>query len=147
ISNMVGQREYGSVKLAIRRLSLVSLVFAILSCIVIYLFPQFCIGIFTSKQDAALIPLAIEVLPAIFVLFILMSFTNIIFNGVISLGDIYKALGIQVFAVVVYIAYFQVMFHMSFVNTFWIWTSEWVYWIAILIASLVFFKYKKLAIV
>ncbi|HLP52465.1 MAG TPA: MATE family efflux transporter [Chitinophagales bacterium] len=147
ISNMVGQREYGSVKLAIRRLSLVSLVFAILSCIVIYIFPQFCIGIFTSKQDANLIPLAIDVLPAIFVLFILMSFTNIIFNGVISLGDIYKALGIQVFAVVVYIAYFQVMFHMSFVNTFWIWTSEWVYWIAILIASLVFFRYKKLDIV
>jgi len=147
ISNMVGQKDYSGVKTAVRRISMVSLFFAVFSSAIIYLFPQFCIGIFTSKQDAALIPMATEILPVIFVVFFLMSFTNIIFNGVISLGDIYIALGIQVVVALVYIAYFQFMFTTSFVSTFWIWTSEWVYWLAMLICCLIFFKYKHLEVV
>lgn len=147
ISNLVGQRDYSGVKDAIWKLSIISIAFAVLSCAVIYLFPQFCIGVFTSKQDTALIPMAIEILPVIFVVFILMSFSNIIFNGVISLGDIYIALGIQVVTVIIYIVYFQVLFQMPFVNTFWIWTAEWVYWLSILLASLLFFRFKKLDIV
>ncbi len=147
ISNMVGQKDYGGVKTALRKISIISLGFAILSCVIILVFPNFCTGIFTSKQDFALIPLAVHVVPVIFVVFILASFSNIIFNGVISLGNIYTALAIQVAAAVIYIIYFQIMFKMSFVNTFWIWTAEWVYWIFILAASLVFFKYKKFEVV
>lgn len=147
ISNLVGQRDFEGVKSALLKISLVSLVFSLLACLVIYLFPQFCIGIFTSSQDAALIPMATEILPVIFVVFVLMSFTNILFNGVISLGDIYIALGIQVLVVIIYIAYFQFMFTLSFVSTFWIWTAEWVYWIAILICCLVFFRFKNLKLV
>jgi Na+-driven multidrug efflux pump len=147
ISNLVGQKDFKGVKDAVRKISLVSLGFAVLSCLIIYFFPEFCIGIFTSKQDYALIPMAIPILPVIFVVFILMSFTNILFNGVISVGDIYIALAITVVTVIIYIAYFQLMFLMPFVSTFWIWTSEWVYWIFILIACLIFFKYKHLEVV
>ena len=147
ISNMAGQKDFSGVKDAIRRISIVSLGFAILSCVVIYAFPNFCIGIFTSKQDYALIPMAHKIVPVIFVVFILMSFSNIIYNGVISVGDIYIALGIQVGVVALYIIYFTIMFKMPFINTFWIWTSEWVYWVAILVSSLVFFRYKHLEIV
>lgn len=147
ISNMVGQKDYSEVKVAVRRISVVSLLFAIISCLIIIAFPKFCIGIFTSSQDAALIPMATEIVPVIFVVFILMSFTNILFNGVISLGDVYIALGIQVAVVVIYIAYFQFMFTLPFVSTFWIWTAEWVYWLAIFIFCMVFFKYKHLEVV
>ncbi len=147
ISNMVGQKDFSGVKDAVRKISVVSFVFAIIACAIIYVFPQFCIGIFTSKQDFALVPMAIEILPVIFVIFILMSFTNILFNGVISLGDIYTALGIQVAVVIIYIAYFQFMFTLPFVSTFWIWTAEWVYWLAILVSCLIFFRYKHLKVV
>ena len=147
ISNMVGQKDFSGVKDAVRKISVVSIVFAFVACAIIYVFPQFCIGIFTSKQDFALVPMAIEILPVIFVIFILMSFTNILFNGVISLGDIYTALGIQVGVVIVYIAYFQFMFTLSFVSTFWIWTAEWVYWLSILVSCLIFFRYKHLEVV
>lgn len=147
ISNMVGQKDFSGVKDAVRRISVVSIVFAALACFVIYIFPKFCIGIFTSKQDFALVPMAIEILPVIFVVFILMSFTNILYNGVISLGDIYIALGIQLAVVIVYILYFQFMFTLSFVSTFWIWTAEWVYWVSMLIGCIVFFKYKHLDVV
>ena len=144
---MVGQKDFSGVKEAIWRISLVSLGFAVLSCLVIFIFPNFCIGIFTSKQDYALIPMATHIVPVIFVVFILMSFSNIIYNGVISVGDIYIALGIQVAVVVLYIVYFTILFQTSFVNTFWVWTSEWVYWIAILVASLLFFRFKNLKVV
>ncbi|HWB64204.1 MAG TPA: MATE family efflux transporter [Chitinophagales bacterium] len=147
ISNLVGQQDFAGVKDALRKISIVSLGLAIISCLVIYIFPNFCIGVFTSKEDYALIPMAVHILPVIFVVFILMSFSNIIFNGVISLGDIYMALGIQVAVVVVYVVYFQLMFTMPFVSTFWIWTSEWVYWLAVLAGSLLFFRYKKLEVV
>lgn len=147
ISNMVGQKDFSDVKIAIRRISFVSLVFAVAACLIIYVFPTFCIGIFTSKQDYTLIPMAIHVLPVIFVVFIIMSFSNILFNGVISLGNIYAALAIQIGVVIIYIAYFQFMFTLPFVNTFWIWTAEWVYWLTMLIGSLLFFRYKHLEIV
>ncbi|MDB5282880.1 MAG: putative antiporter rane protein [Bacteroidota bacterium] len=147
VSNLVGQKDFVGVKMAMRKISLVSLVFAIISCLVIYIFPNVCIGIFTSKQDYALIPMAKHIVPVIFVVFILMSFTNILFNGVISLGNTYIALGIQVLVVALYIAYFQLMFTLPFVDTFWIWTSEWVYWILILISCLVFFRFKHLEVV
>ena len=147
ISNMVGQNDFSGVRVAIKRISVVSLGFAVLSCAIIYIFPHFCIGIFTSKQDYALIPEATKIVPVIFVVFILMSFSNIIYNGVISVGDIYIALGIQVGVVVLYIIYFSVMFRMPFINTFWIWTSEWVYWLAILLSSLLFFRFKHLKVV
>ena len=147
ISNMVGQNDFSGVRVAIKRISVVSLAFAILSCVIIYVFPTFCIGIFTSKQDYALIPVATQIVPVIFVVFILMSFSNIIYNGVISVGDIYIALGIQVGVVVLYIVYFTIMFKMPFIDTFWIWTSEWVYWLAILVSSLLFFRFKHLKVV
>ena len=147
ISNMVGQKDFSGVKDAIWRISVVSIGFAVLSCLIIFIFPNFCIGIFTSKQDYALIPMATHIVPVIFVVFILMSFSNIIYNGVISVGDIYIALAIQIGVVVLYIVYFTILFQTSFVNTFWVWTSEWVYWISILLASLLFFRFKNLKVV
>jgi multidrug resistance protein, MATE family len=147
ISNLVGQKNYGGVKEAIRRISLVSLCFALLSCAVIYAFPRFFIGVFTSKDAVAIIPQAVHILPVIFVVFIIMSFANTFFNGVISLGDIYIATGMQVIVVAIYIAYFQSLFTTSFVNTFWIWTAEWLYWIVVMILCLIFFRFKKLEVV
>ena len=147
ISNLVGQKNFGGVKDAIRRISLVSLVFALLSCLIIYVFPRFFIGIFTSKDAVAIIPQAVHILPVIFVVFIIMSFANTLFNGVISLGDIYTATGMQVLVVAIYIAYFQTLFSTSFVNTFWIWTAEWLYWIVVMVLCLIFFRFKKLDVV
>jgi Na+-driven multidrug efflux pump len=147
ISNMVGQKDFSGIKDAVRRISVVSFGFALISCAIIYFFPEFCIGIFTSKQDFALIPMARHIVPVIFVVFILMSFTNTLFNGVISLGDIYIALGIQIGVVAIYIAYFSFLFTTSFVNTFWIWTAEWVYWISIFICCMIFFRFRHLEVV
>lgn len=148
ISNLVGQKNSSEIGVAVRRISFVSLGFAVVSCLLIYLFPDFCIGIFINKFDSAsLMPMAKASLPVIFVIFILMSFSNIVFNGVISVGDIFIALGIEVVVVIVYIGYFMVILNQPWANIWWVWTAEWVYWIAMFTGSIIFLRYRHLEIV
>jgi multidrug resistance protein, MATE family len=145
IGNLVGQQNFPEIKVAVQRISVVSLGFAIVSCLVIYLFPDFFIGVFLNKSDnLSILPLAKESLPVIFIVFILMSFSNIVFNGVISVGDIFIALGIQVGVVILYLCYFFFIINSSWVNLWWVWTAEWLYWILMFLASLFFFRYKHL---
>jgi putative MATE family efflux protein len=148
IGNLVGQQNFSEIKVAVQRISIVSLSFAFLSCLTIYFFPDFFIGVFLNKYDnAVIVPLAKESLSVIFGVFILMSFSNIVFNGVISVGDIFTALGIQVGVVILYLVYFFVIINSTWVNLWWVWTAEWVYWILMFIGSLSFFRYKHLELV
>jgi MATE family multidrug resistance protein len=148
ISNLVGQGSFSEIKVALRKISLVSLGFALFSCALIYLFPKICIGIFVNKfDDASIVPMAIEALPVVFIIFLLMSIANIAFNGVISVGDIFIALGIEVVVVIIYILYFVFVLDQSWANIWWVWTAEWIYWLAMLLGSLIFFRYKQLRLV
>jgi MATE family multidrug resistance protein len=148
IGNLVGQQNFSEIKVAVKRISVVSLGFAIFSCLIIFLFPDFFIGVFLNPYDnAAILPLAKKSLPVIFMVFLLMSFSNIVFNGVISVGDIFAALGIQVAVVIVYLFYFIFIINTSWVNLWWVWTAEWLYWILMFVASLSFFRYRHLKLV
>lgn len=148
ISNLVGQGNMEEVKQAIRKISIVSVGFAVFSAIIIYLFPKFCIGIFVNKfDDVSIVPMAVEALPVIFVIFILMAYANIVYNAVISLGDIFIALGIEVAVVAVYIAYFMFVLDQPWGNLWWVWTAEWVYWLSMMAGSLIFLRYKHLKVV
>jgi multidrug resistance protein, MATE family len=148
VGNLVGQQNFSDIKIAIQRISVVSLAFAVFSCIIIYLFPDFFIGIFVNQTDnTSLLPIAKQTLPVIFMVFILMSFSNIVFNGVISVGDIFVALGIQVGVVVLYLGYFFFIINSAWVNLWWVWTAEWIYWILMFLGSLFFFRYKHLELV
>lgn len=148
ISNLVGQGNFKEIKNAVRKISLVSLGFALFSCLFIYFLPKLCIGIFVNKfDDASIVPMATEALPVIFVIFILMSFANIAYNAVISVGDVFIALGIELVVVALYIGYFMVILNQSWADIYWVWTAEWVYWITMLAGSLFFFRYKHLEVV
>jgi MATE family multidrug resistance protein len=148
IGNLVGQQNFTEIKTAVKRISIVSFGFAIFSCVLISIFPDFFIGVFLNRYDnAALLPLAKHSLPVIFMVFILMSFSNIVFNGVISVGDIFTALGIQVGVVIIYLCYFFLIINSSWVNIWWVWTAEWLYWILMFLGSLFFFRYKHLKLV
>lgn len=148
ISNLVGQGNTSEIKVAMQKISLVSLGFAMVSCALIYIFPKVCIGVFVNKfDDASIVPMAVEALPVVFVIFLLMSVANIVFNGVISVGDIFIALGIEIVVVLIYILYFVFILNQSWANIWWVWTAEWVYWIAMLTGSLLFFRYKQLRLV
>lgn len=148
ISNLVGQRDFEGVKIAIRRISIISFGFAVFSTIIIYLFPYFFVEIFVNEfQGVEVIPLAVEALPVIFGVFIMMAFGNILYNGVISLGDIFVALAIELVVVAVYIAYFMYVLNQPWGSIWWVWTAEWVYWFVMIVCSLAYLKYRRLHIV
>ncbi len=145
VGNLMGQQNFPEIKTAVKRISIVSLSFALFSSLIIFLFPDFFIGVFVNQFDnVSIVPLAKDSLVIIFGVFILMSFSNIYFNGVISIGDIFIALGIQVVVVIFYLAYFIFVINSSWVNIWWVWTAEWLYWILMFSASLFFFRYRKL---
>jgi Na+-driven multidrug efflux pump len=148
ISNLVGQKDLPGVKQAILKISFVSLGFAVFSSLLIWFFPQFCIGIFMNKADSLeLMPLALEALPILIGVFILMSFSNIVYNGVISVGDIFIALWIEVVVVILYIAFFSYVLSQPWANLWWVWTAEWVYWLTMLAGSLLFFRFRNIKFV
>jgi hypothetical protein len=82
--------------------------------------------------------MATETIPVLWVAvgaLFLMSFTNIIFNGLVSLGSTDLALYIEFFVVSVYCIYFLVLFQIPGIQLTHIWTAEWLYWILMLVCS------------
>lgn len=148
ISNLVGQRDFEGVKLAIRRISILSFGFALFSAALIYFFPYFFINVFVNEaQGHEVIPMAIEALPVLFGVFLIMAFGNILYNGVISLGDIFVALVIELIVVVLYIGYFMYVLNQPWGNLWWVWTAEWVYWLVMIVCSLGYLKYRRIHVV
>lgn len=92
-------------------------------------------------------PLALEALPILIGVFILMSFSNIVYNGVISVGDIFIALWIEVVVVILYIAFFSYVLSQPWANLWWVWMAEWVYWLSLLAGSLLFFRFRNIKFV
>lgn len=148
ISNLVGQRDFEGVKLGIRRISVLSFGFALFSAALIYFFPYFFINVFVNEaQGHEVVPMAIEALPVLFGVFLIMAFGNILYNGVISLGDIFVALVIELIVVVLYIGYFMYVLNQPWGNLWWVWTAEWVYWFVMIACSLAYLKYRRIHVV
>ncbi len=148
ISNLVGQRDFEGVKLGIRRISVLSFGFALFSAALIYFFPYFFINVFVNEaQGHEVVPMAIEALPVLFGVFLIMAFGNILYNGVISLGDIFVALVIELIVVVLYIGYFMYVLNQPWGNLWWVWTAEWVYWLVMIVCSLGYLKYRRIHVV
>lgn len=145
VSNLVGQNNLADVKDAVFKISITSVGNVVLGCIALAIAPTFFIGIFT--EDQSLVPLTLPLLKIIYVALVLMAVANIFFNAVISLGDIWIALGIEFVVIAVYIVYFKIILALPGTNTMLAWTSELLYWILILVASIIFFRRRKLHIV
>jgi putative MATE family efflux protein len=143
VSNLAGQNKFEDVRLAIRRISLVSTGLIIGQCLILVILPHTILALFMDKNPG-LIP---QTIPSLWVLtgaLTLMSFTVIIFNGVVSVGDTtHQALYIEILAVVVYCIYFTLIFQIKGVDLPLVWTAEWIYWITMLAGSIYMLRKKK----
>lgn len=143
VSNLAGQNKFEDVRMAIRRIGLMSMGLVIGQCVIMLAFPYIILALFMD-QNPGLIP---QTIPSLWVLtgaLTLMSFGVIIFNGVVSVGDTtHQALYIEILAVVVYCAYFILIFHIKGVDLPLVWTAEWIYWITMLSGSIFMLRRKK----
>ena len=143
VSNLAGQNNFADVRMAIRRISLVSTSLIVGQCLILVLIPRIILMLFLPKNPE----LVEQTIPSLWVVtgaLTLMSFTVIIFNGVVSVGDTtHQALYIEILAVVVYCTYFIGIFQIKGVDLPLVWTAEWVYWITMLTGSIYMLTRKK----
>lgn len=144
VSNLAGQDKVHEVHLAIRRIGLMSFSLIAFQCLIILLLPKTVLQLFIPNNPA----LIAEAIPSLWVVFgalILMSFTVILFNGVVSAGDTtHQALYVEIFAVAVYCIYFLAIFQIKAVDLPLVWTAEWVYWLMMLSGSLYALRRKNI---
>jgi putative MATE family efflux protein len=143
VSNLAGQNKFEDVRMAIRRISLISSCLVIGQCIILLALPHIILTLMMYKNPG-LVPQAIPSLWVVAGALALMSFTVIIFNGVVSVGDTtHQALYVEIMAVIVYCSYFTFIFHLKGIDLPLVWTAEWVYWLAMLAGSIYMLRRKK----
>ena len=146
VSNLAGQNKYEDVRMAIRRISLVSTCLVVGQCVIMLIFPRVILRFFIPDNPA----LIEQTIPSLWVVvgaLTLMSFSVIIFNGVVSVGDsTHQALYIEIITVILYCAYFTFIFRIKGVDLPLVWTAEWVYWITMLSGSIYMLKRKKISL-
>jgi putative MATE family efflux protein len=146
VSNLAGQNNLADVRMAIRRISLVSTSLIVGQCLILVLFPRVILQFFMPNNPG----LIEQTIPSLWVVtgaLTLMSFSVIIFNGVVSVGDTtHQALYIEIMAVVVYCTYFTLIFHIQGVDLPLVWTAEWIYWISMLSGSIYMLRRKKISL-
>jgi putative MATE family efflux protein len=143
VSNLAGQNNFADVRMAIRRISLVSTSLVLGQCLIMVLFPRVILQFFMPNNPG----LIEQTIPSLWIIsgaLALMSFTVIIFNGVVSVGETtHQALYIEIAAVIVYCGYFIFIFHLPGIDLPLVWTAEWVYWITMLAGSVYMLTRKK----
>ncbi|MFN8277817.1 MAG: MATE family efflux transporter [Chitinophagales bacterium] len=138
VGNLVGQDNLEEVKVAIKKISILSVGMVGAQCLIVAVFTRQVIGFFTPDQ----LQISDAVVPCYVMLgaLMLMSFTNIFFNGVVSIGKTDYALYIEGAAILIYCVYFLTLFHIPGISLVRVWTAEWVYWTSMFIFSFLLLK-------
>ena len=142
VSNLVGQGNLPDVRMAIRRIAAMSFGMIGVQILVLLIIPRAILHLFT--QDSSLIE---QTIPSLWVLsgaLLLMSFTLIVFNAVVSVGDTtHYAIYVEGAAVCIYCIYFLCLFQIPGIQLAYVWTAEWIYWTCMLIFSIMLLKRQK----
>lgn len=141
VSNLIGQNKWSEVQIAVKKLSVVSISLIVIQCAVLLIFPRQILNVFTIEQSQ--IDFAIPVLYVLSAGLILMSFTNILFNAVVCLGNTNYALYIEAISITIYCVYFLFLFQLPNIDLAHVWTTEWVYWAVICLLSFYVLRKKE----
>ena len=145
VSNLVGQNKKELIKIALFRISAISFIAVVIQGIVLLLFPHQILRLFTVDETQILA--AIPSLIVIVIAMLLMGFANIIFSGVVSLGNTNYALYIEFVSIVLYCIYFMFLFTFPDIKVATLWTTEWVYWTTTLLLSIYFLYRNKIQLI
>jgi Na+-driven multidrug efflux pump len=142
VSNLAGQNNLPQVRIAIKKISVMSMIMIGIQLLILLAIPTTILHLFTNNGL-----LVQEAIPSLWVLsgaLVLMSFTLIIFNAVVSIGDTtHYALYVEVAAVIIYCSYFLFLFHIPGIQLAYVWTGEWVYWLTMLLFSVLLLRRQK----
>ncbi len=141
VSNLLGQQKQEDVLIALKKVVLLSFGFAVITCLIIYLFPSFFIKIYTN--DTNLIAKSIPSLNAILIALLLFSIGIPLFQGIMGSGDTKFTLLIETCIVSIYALYAYIIIIKLKIDLSYTWTAEWVYWGLLIIVCIIYLKYGR----
>jgi putative MATE family efflux protein len=141
VSNIIGQGMQHRVQELIWRIARISLVIAVVWCLLLNLAPALFLTIY--GQDEAFVQYAIPVLRVVSVALVIMSVSTVWLNAVTGTGNTRVNLGIELVAVVAYTVYVWMVLHVLRLPIGWGWASEWLYWMVMLSLSFAYIRSNK----
>ncbi len=141
VSNTIGANNKDKVLGLIKRISIMSLGSMMILIIIMAVFPQLFLRIYTS--DILLIN---DTIPPFYVLLSSLpvyAVASITFNGLSGTGNTRTALVFDLIAIVSYFLYSWLIIAHLQLSINWAWTTEFVYWGILLITSIAYLRSKK----
>ncbi len=133
VSNLMGQGKANHVMSIVKKISKLSLMYTVIVCAVIALFPHQFLGLYTDK--VALIEYTVPSLRAILLSTLIMSVSTVAFNGVVGTGNTLINLSIEITCVALYLVYCYLVIYRWKADLSLCWMSEFVYWLSLIILS------------
>ncbi len=133
VSNLIGQGRRRDVMKIIWKICRLSLMYAVVVCTLLLVFAHEFLSIYSN--DMSLILFAIPSLRVIVVATLVMSLATVVFNGVVGTGNTLVNLSIEISCVGSYLVYCYFIIRVRHSPLYLCWGSEFVYWIALLIAA------------
>ncbi len=138
VSNLIGQGRSVDVPRLIKRVCVVSLGYTVVAVLITLSVGTELLLFF--RPDAALAAFAQPSLRIVCAAALVMALSTVVFNGVIGTGNTRVNLLMETGSVVVYIVYCVVVIERWRSPLEWAWGSEFVYWIFLLAASLLYLR-------
>jgi multidrug resistance protein, MATE family len=138
VSNLMGQQKQEKVLEAIKKITLLSVLFAVVMCLIVNIFPAQFFTIF--GQGDTFIQEGVPVLRTVTLGLLCMSVANIWLNGVTGTGKTKTNLAIEIIAITVYLLYTYIFTKLHYTSLAMAWSNEMVYWSTIFLLAFLFFK-------
>lgn len=141
VSNLIGQGRQDEVFGIIRKIVAFSVLCVSGVCLLINLFPQGMLSIYTA--DAVLIREAVPSVRMLTLSILTTAVASVVFSGVTGTGNTRVNLLIEFVAVVFYLIYCEVVIEKWQKPLHWAWGSEFIYWLTVLVLAFWYLKSGK----
>ncbi len=138
VSNLIGQGKQREVMKIIIKICWLSLVYAVIVCMLLLLFSNQFLSIYTANKD--LILFSLPSLRVIVVATLIMSLSTVVFNGVVGTGNTMVNLTMEISCVGTYLIYCYFVISKWQSPLYLCWGAEFVYWTTLFIASAIYLK-------
>jgi len=133
MGNFIGQQKNQYIVQGIKKLMIVGGIFGAVVSIILYYFRFSLIDFYT--EDVPVKDLVLTGLKVIYFSSIIMCMSTVAFNAVIGVGQTRKSMIFEVSSVILYCLYLYVIVDVLNLDYYWSWTSDYVYWTALIIMS------------
>lgn len=138
VSNVIGQGRKPEVMQLVGRIARISFGFAVLSCVILNLFPSAIFSLFRAKED--FVGEAIPVIRVVSAALLIMSVSVTCLNAVVGTGNSKFALFIETIAIILYCVYVYLVLEVFHSSVTVGWMSEWLYWTSLLVSSFLYLR-------